>query len=169
MHWSQYLVAGIYAAVAALAFRRGSIAPAVACIFAANFAGMVLADGDLNWMIVVDGLCIAALIYDHSAMALGLAYAFIATLVIEAGGNALGLQFNTTSAIVDAMIVPIALIIGWSNGGGGRLDFAMGRNDWWAVRRDRRRHLSLVAQYNAMFDMAGHHDADRGAMTNGKR
>ena len=165
MDWSQWLVAAIYAAAMALAFRRRSIAPAVACLVSANFAGMVFADGDLNLMIVVDGLVIAALIYDGSDMGHGLAYAYIASLVIEAWGAAVGLPFYTTSAIVDAMIVPIAAIIGWANGGGGRLDFGLGHHRGWRDGRTHSPGLPMVAGRYPGERLAGHHEAYRRGLT----
>lgn len=130
MDWSQWFILTVYVAGMLLAFWRGSIAPALALVVLGNFAGMVWADGDLRLMIAIDGLTLAALIYDQSEMASGLAYAFVASLVVEAMGERIGLPFNTTSAIVDAMIVPIAAIIGWSHGAGGKLDFGVGPGAW---------------------------------------
>ena len=162
MDWSQYLIASIYAAAIGLAFWRGSISIAVACIIAGNFWGTVAANGDGNLITVVDTLTLAALVFDGSAMALALVYAFSAAILVGASSSAIGLQFSTTSAIVDAIIVPIAFIIGWSNGGGGRLDFDV-RNSYRRIGgRIGRYRLSFVARYNAMFDLAGHETQDKG-------
>ena len=155
MSIDQYLIGGIYAAAMVFAFWRGSMAFAIAAVMTCNFVGMTLAGGDLSLMIVIDGITLALLILDGSAMALGLAYCVIGSIIIEAGGKFTGLPFNATSAIVDAIIVPIALIIGWSNGGGGRLDFNVGASRRRLAGRDYSRRVSLVARYHAAFDLAG--------------
>ncbi len=121
MDWSQATIAVIYIGAAGFAAIHGRFAPMVWAIVLGNFIGSMTFKGLPIETGIVDALTLALLIAEFSNLSLALAWCFTVCIAVYAFAAKVGLQPATTSTIVDWMILPIALIIGCLNGGGGHL------------------------------------------------
>lgn len=117
----QVIIGVAYEVAIAVAAYRGRVAPAVWIIVAFNYAGTVYFTGNLGASGVVDAITIALLIGEGGALGYPLAGCFAVCLAISRFGIKFGLPDDTTAAIVDAMIVPIAAVLGGVNGSSGRI------------------------------------------------
>lgn len=128
----QIIIAACYAGGMAYAGINGRAAPLVWAVITGNFIGSMIFGRDPIAIGIVDGLTLALLIGEASQMSLALALCFAVCVGLDAFGLKLGLPSDTTNTIVDWTIIPIAVIIGCLNGGGGNLTRALGHSGFAA-------------------------------------